>query len=195
VRFIDASSQSTATGLFVVDSARIPGQVKAIRDAYSSAVHHIHLTANEDELQTRYRDRGSKTKEFTEYADVRKSRTERKVEELAGLADVLVATDRCTPEGVLVRATALLGLYPRSTTPLVDVLIGGQYGSEGKGNIVGHIAGEYDLLVRVGGPNAGHKVYAEPEPEAYFHLPSGTRRAPRAKLLLGAGAVIYPPKL
>jgi len=75
------------------------------------------------------------------------------------------------------------------------VLIGGQYGSEGKGNIVAHIAGEYDLLVRVGGPNAGHKVFAEPEPEKYFHLPSGTRRAPGAKLLLGPGAVINVPKL
>jgi adenylosuccinate synthase len=74
-------------------------------------------------------------------------------------------------------------------------LIGGQYGSEGKGNIVGHIAPEYELLVRVGGPNAGHKVFAEPEPEAYFHLPSGSERAPNASLLLGAGAVIYPPKL
>ena len=52
--------------------------------------------------------------------------------------------------------------------PLVDVLVGGQYGSEGKGNILGHIAPEYDLFVRVGGPNAGHQVYAEPQPEAYF---------------------------
>jgi len=85
--------------------------------------------------------------------------------------------------------------YAPLSTPLVDVLVGGQYGSEGKGNIVGHIAPEYSLLVRVGGPNAGHKVYAEPEPEAYFHLPSGTERASKAHLLLGAGAVIYPPKL
>jgi adenylosuccinate synthase len=73
--------------------------------------------------------------------------------------------------------------------------VGGQYGSEGKGNIVGHIAPEYDLLVRVGGPNAGHKVFAEPTPETYHHLPSGTGRAPRAHLLLGAGAVLYPKKL
>ena len=107
----------------------------------------------------------------------------------------VVSTDRCTKDAVLVRATALLNLYPRCSTNLVDVIVGGQYGSEGKGNIVGHIASEYDLLVRVGGPNAGHKVSAEPEPEAYFHLPSGTQRAPRAKLLLGAGAVIYPQKL
>lgn len=80
--------------------------------------------------------------------------------------------------------------YPRSNAALVDVLIGGQYGSEGKGNIVGHISPEYDLLVRVGGPNAGHQVYAEPKPEKYYHLPSGTLRAPNAKLLLGPGAVI-----
>src|SRR5260370_194361 len=95
----------------------------------------------------------------------------------------------------LLRATALLDLYPRAVLQLVDVIVGGQYGSEGKGNIVGHIAPEYDLLVRVGGPNAGHKVYAEPKPETYHHLPSGTLRAPSAKLLLGAGAVLYPKRL
>ena len=107
----------------------------------------------------------------------------------------MVATDRCTEEAVLARSTALLGLYPRSIKRLVDVIVGGQYGSEGKGNIVGHIAPEYDLFVRVGGPNAGHKVFAFPEPEAYFHLPSGTERAPNAKLLLAPGALIYPPTL
>src|SRR3954469_10557773 len=50
-------------------------------------------------------------------------------------------------------------------------------------------------LVRVGGPNAGHQVFAQPRPEKYFHLPSGTGRAPNVHLLLGAGAVIYVPKL
>ncbi|WP_245440800.1 adenylosuccinate synthetase [Mesorhizobium sanjuanii] len=89
----------------------------------------------------------------------------------------------------------IAGALPTYNDPFGRVLVGGQYGSEGKGNIVGHIAPEYSLLVRVGGPNAGHKVFAEPEPEAYFHLPSGTERAPKAQLLLGAGAVLYPPKL
>ena len=166
-----------------------------MRDAYGTAVHHIHLDASDAVLAQRYGQRGTKTKEFQRYEDVRKSKTENAVRELADVADNVVATDRCTPEAVLVRAIALLGLYPRITTPLVDVLVGGQYGSEGKGNIVAHIAPEYALLVRVGGPNAGHKVYAEPEPEAYFHLPSGTERASKAQLLLGAGAVIFPPKL
>ncbi|MGH6811068.1 MAG: adenylosuccinate synthetase [Methylocella sp.] len=196
VRFIeDNVGGPAASGFFVVDSARIPGQVKSIREAYGTAVHHIHVDASDDELAKRYAERDAKTKEFQNYEDVRKSKTEREVGKLADLADTVVATDRCTPEAVLGRSFALLGLYPRITTPLVDVLVGGQYGSEGKGNIVGHIAPEYSLLVRVGGPNAGHKVFAEPEPEAYFHLPSGTARAPKAQLLLGAGAVIYPPKL
>lgn len=38
----------------------------------------------------------------------------------------------------------------------VDVLIGGQYGSEGKGVVAAEIARNYGLSVRVGGPNAGH---------------------------------------
>jgi adenylosuccinate synthase len=196
VRFIeDNVVGSAARGFFVVDSARIFGQVKSIREAYGTAVHHIHVDASDEVLAKRYAERDGKTKEFESYQNVRRSRTEREVRRLADLADTVVATDRCTPEAVLVRSIALLGLYSRVSTPLVDVLIGGQYGSEGKGNVVGHIAPEYSLLVRVGGPNAGHKVFAEPEPEAYFHLPSGTERAPRAQLLLGAGSVIYPRKL
>jgi hypothetical protein len=50
------------------------------------------------------------------------------------------------------------GLLPPSAEQLVDVLIGGQYGSEGKGNNAYRLAPEYDVLMRVGGPNAGHKV-------------------------------------
>ena len=196
VRFIEATQGGTTpTGLFVVDSARVPGQISAIREAYGSVVHHIHLSAPAAELEVRYTGRGTKTKEFASYSQVRRSRTEKNVGALAALADIVVATERCTVDAVLVRATALLGLYPRRTTSLVDVLIGGQYGSEGKGNIVGHIAAEYDLLVRVGGPNAGHQVFREPNPEVYHHLPSGTLRAPVANLLLGAGAVLYPKRL
>jgi len=196
VRYIeDNVGGPSASGFFVIDAVRIAGQVKAVRDAYGTAVHHIHLDADDTVLAERYAKRGTKTKEFERYEDVRRSKTEREVRMLADLADTVVATDRCMPEAVLVRAIALLGFYPRTAVPLVDVLVGGQYGSEGKGNIVGHIAPEYALLVRVGGPNAGHKVFADGEPEVYYHLPSGTERASKAQLLLGAGAVIYPPKL
>src|SRR5271165_350484 len=187
-----AQAGTTPTGMFVVDSARIPGQIEAIRKAYGPAVHHVHLYAEDAELQQRYAQKGERTRELPEYREVQKNKTERGIVELAELADLVVATDGCLPEAVLVRATALLGLYSRNRTPLVDVLVGGQYGSEGKGNIVGYIAPEYDFLVRVGGPNAGHQVYREPHPEVYHHLPSGTGRAPNAKLLIGAGAVLYP---
>jgi adenylosuccinate synthase len=196
VRVIEsAQAGATPTGMFVVDSVRIPGQIEAIRQAYGPAVHHVHLYAEDDELQQRYAEKGARTRELPEYREVRKNKTEREIVELAKLADLVVATDRCSPEAVLVRATALLGLYSRNRTPLVDVLVGGQYGSEGKGNIVGYIAPEYDFLVRVGGPNAGHQVYRDPSPEVYHHLPSGTGRAPNAKLLIGAGAVLYPKGL
>jgi adenylosuccinate synthase len=188
-------SGSTLSGLYVIDSIRIAGQVEAIRRAYGPEVHHIHVTADASELERRYEERNRDVDEAVPYTDVKLSRTERNIEQLQAIADIVVNSDRCSKEAVLVRATALLNLYPRSNQALVDVLIGGQYGSEGKGNIVGHIAPEYDLLIRVGGPNAGHQVFAEPAPEKYYHLPSGTKRAPNAKLLLGPGAVINPDKL
>lgn len=195
-REIDANSQRpTPSGLYVVDCVRIEGQVNAIRRAYGPEVFHIHVKADPKVLKQRYLDRSRADDAVLEYEALKKNRTERNIESLAELADVVVDTGRCSAASVLVRATALLNLYPRGAEKLVDVLIGGQYGSEGKGNIVGHIAPEYDLLVRVGGPNAGHQVFAEPEPEKYFHLPSGTQRAPNAKLLLGPGAVINPTKL
>lgn len=195
-REIDANSQRpTPSGLYVVDCVRIEGQVNAIRRAYGPEVFHIHVKADPKVLKQRYLDRSRADDAVLEYEALTKNRTERNIESLAELADVVVDTGRCSAASVLVRATALLNLYPRGAEKLVDVLIGGQYGSEGKGNIVGHIAPEYDLLVRVGGPNAGHQVFAEPEPEKYFHLPSGTQRAPNAKLLLGPGAVINPTKL
>lgn len=195
-RVIDGNANAqTPRGLYVVDSVRISGQIEAIRRAYGADVHHIHLTATDQELRSRYQSRNRDDDKAVSYDELKRNRTEKDIEKLAELADIVVSTDRCSEEAVLVRATALLNFYPRSNNALVDVLIGGQYGSEGKGNIVGHIAQEYGLLVRVGGPNAGHQVYAEPKPEKYYHLPSGTQRAPNAKLLLGPGAVIYPEKL
>jgi adenylosuccinate synthase len=195
-REIDSTSQGqTPTGLYVVDCVRIEGQVNAIRRAYGPEVFHIHVKADPKVLRQRYLQRSRAEDASVEYDALKKNKTERDIESLAEFADVVVDTGRCSAASVLVRATALLNLYPRGAEKLVDVLIGGQYGSEGKGNIVGHIAPEYDLLVRVGGPNAGHQVFAEPEPEKYFHLPSGTQRAPNARLLLGPGAVINPKKL
>lgn len=76
---------------------------------------------------------------------------------------------------------------------MVDVIVGGQYGSEGKGNICAHLAHDYDVLIRVGGPNAGHMV-AHPQ-QKYVQLPSGTRSNPSTRILIGAGATIWPDQM
>lgn len=76
----------------------------------------------------------------------------------------------------------------------IQGVVGGEFGSEGKGHIASHLATEYDYLLRVGGPNAGHKVYEEPEPYTHHQLPSGTRRC-EAGLIIGPGAVLSVPKL
>jgi adenylosuccinate synthase len=93
----------------------------------------------------------------------------------------------------LTTLTAGLGLFPLASEPLVDVIVGGQYGSEGKGNICSHLADAYEVLVRVGGPNAGHMV-ADP-PYKYVQIPSGTGSNGKTKILIGPGATIWVPRI
>lgn len=77
----------------------------------------------------------------------------------------------------------------------VDVVLGGQWGSEGKGKVCALLADRYDALVRSGGPNAGHWVRTPDWEYCYHHLPSGTRSNPRARILLGAGLNYDPQRL
>ena len=179
--------------VLIVDAVRIPGQVEALRESFGRQVVHIHLTASDGALRARYEARKGTTDviELASYEEVRANATEAAVDELVHDADVVIDTVRCSPADVEVRAAAHLGFVARETEQLVDIIVGGQYGSEGKGNIAYHLAREYDLLVRVGGPNAGHKVYG-PTGEIFTHrlLPSGTL-ATDAPLLLGPGAVLH----
>jgi len=182
--------------IFVIDAVRIQKQIDCIRDGFGQRVKHIHLHAPEDTLAKRYKKRtGKPIKEFDSYEQVLQNETEREVPKLAESADVVVDTHRNTPDDVLVRAACHLGLYGRGYNRVVDVLIGGQYGSEGKGQVAAYLAPEYDVLVRVGGPNAGHSVYEQPEPDVFHSLPSGTNRAPNAQIVIGAGAVVNVDKL
>ena len=176
----------------VVDSVKIQDQIGAIRDVYGSSVTHIHMTAPLDVLTSRYESRESAPSqaEHLRYQDVRSNGTESLVDGLSEVADVVIDSNRCTEEDVLVRVASHLRLYGEESAGWVDVIVGGQYGSEGKGQIAAYLASDYDLLVRVGGPNAGHKVFERPEPYTHHHLPSGTRRTTRPRLLIGAGAVL-----
>ena len=174
----------------LVDSVRIEAQVKAIRQAFGPRVTHVHLTAPLRELARRYRKRSKRLRELSSYEELRANETERNVDNLKEIADVVVDTNRSTSEQVVVRVAARLGLYGRSYERLVDVLVGGAYGSEGKGQIAAYLALEYGVLIRVGGPNAGHTVYEEPKPFTFHQLPSGTQRNPESRLVLGPGTVI-----
>lgn len=181
--------------IFILDCVRTPDQVAEIRESQLYNIHHIHLTADEGVLRKRFNARKRDIDQGQDFDKLRRQVTEKNVGKLADLADIVVDTARCGQRSVMVRATALLGIYPRTNEQLVDVLVGGQYGSEGKGNIVAHIAPEYDFFIRVGGPNAGHQVFKKGGADKFFHLPSGTNRAPNAHIVLGPGAVIYPPDL
>jgi len=174
----------------VVDAVRILPQIKAIRRAYQFAVKHVHLEASPRALAKRYKNRrDASVKELPKYSDVERNLTESRVSTLRQSADFVVDTERCTPDDILVRVATHLGLVKRDYSRLVDVYVGGQYGSEGKGHIISYVAREYQVLVRVGGPNAGHKVYMDGGAVTHHQLPSGTLRTD-AKLLIAPGAVL-----
>jgi len=143
--------------------------------------------------KARYEERKAPWDEGVPYEDVRADPTENGVWSLDRIADRVVKNHQCDAASILARAVAGLGLFPLTPEPLVDVLVGGQYGSEGKGNVCAHLAHGYDVLMRVGGPNAGHMV-AYPE-QKYVQLPSGTRSNTAAKILIGAGATIWPSQM
>jgi adenylosuccinate synthase len=181
-------------GILLIDSARIEKQIEHLRQVYGQRLVHVHLTASIDVLRARYLGRDRQIREFDTYDELKQNTTEANIEQLGRIADVQIFTDRCEPKSLLARAVAGLGLYPSEPDRHVDVVVGGQYGSEGKGNICSYLACEYDVLVRVGGPNAGHWA-SIPEPIKYVQLPSGTAANKRAKILIGAGATIRIPQI
>ena len=182
--------------LLLVDAARTANQIAHIRKLYGACVVHAHLAAPVEKLAQRYFSRAGQAADGTYGAFSTHNATEANVGKLAHIADVVIDTTNCTADDVLVRVAGHLGLFGRGTEKLVDVLVGGFWGSEGKGQVSAYLAPEYDVLVRVGGPNAGHKVWEGGEQKSYtfYHLPSGTRST-NAQIILGAGSVIGLAKL
>ncbi len=71
------------------------------------------------------------------------------------------------------------------------VIVGAQWGDEGKGKVVDLLAQESDIVARYqGGPNAGHTVIADGETWKFHHMPSGILSGKTC--VLGAGVVIDP---
>ncbi len=82
-----------------------------------------------------------------------------------------------------------------SKIKMVDVLIGLQWGDEGKGKIVDYLAANYDIIARFqGGPNAGHTLYVNGNKVVLRTIPSGVFN-PSTLNLIGNGVVIDPVTL
>jgi adenylosuccinate synthase len=71
------------------------------------------------------------------------------------------------------------------------VIVGAQWGDEGKGKIVDLLAQHADLVCRYqGGPNAGHTIIVEGETFKFRHMPSGVVAG--KECVIGAGCVVDP---
>ncbi len=186
-------AEHQAKDVILVDAVRTPGQIAHLRTIYGERFFHIHVTAPYEVVKKRYEDRGSLADSGVQYEQVRADPTERGVWWLDRVADRVVINHHREPASMLAIAVAGLGLFPLAPTASVDVIVGGQYGSEGKGHICAHLAPEYDVLMRVGGPNAGHRV-AYPAYD-YVQLPSGTQSNTDAKILIGPAATIKPAQI
>jgi len=77
---------------------------------------------------------------------------------------------------------------------MIDVLMGLQFGDEGKGKIIDYIAENYDVVARFnGGANAGHSIYFNDKKYALHLIPSGIFY--EKKCVIGNGVVIDPVAL
>jgi len=78
---------------------------------------------------------------------------------------------------------------------MVDVILGLQWGDEGKGKIVDYFAPRYDLIARFqGGPNAGHTLYVKDKKIVLHQIPSGIFHEKTVNLI-GNGVVLDPVTL
>ena len=73
---------------------------------------------------------------------------------------------------------------------MIDVILGLQWGDEGKGKIVDYFAPNYDIIARFqGGPNAGHTLYVNDQKIVLHQIPSGVFH-PHTTNLIGNGVVL-----
>lgn len=175
----------------VVDSVRTWAQLEPFRNSQTIDLVHVHLFATGEEIISRAKKKYGEDTAIEEHDIIKR---EKDIQRFKDDADIRINTNFNDADDTLVRVIARLGLVAPPDTKQVDVLIGGQFGSEGKGHIAAYLAREYDVLVRVGGPNAGHTVSGVEGLYTYHHLPSGTKDTD-AEVLLGPGSTLYVPNL
>lgn len=78
---------------------------------------------------------------------------------------------------------------------MIDIVVGLQWGDEGKGKITDYMSEDYDWVVRYqGGSNAGHTVYVDGKKYVTHSLPTGVIR-PNVRSVITHGCVVNPEEL
>lgn len=77
----------------------------------------------------------------------------------------------------------------------VVVIVGAQWGDEGKGKLVDYLAQKMDIVARsAGGANAGHTIIADGKKFVFHLIPSGILHD-HGKCIIGNGCVVHLPTL
>ena len=189
------AKKSAKNDRIVIDCVRVPEQINHFRATLGHDVLHVHLDANIATLRKRFRHRRSAHDKHISFREAISHPTESRMHELKKDADLVIDTVKTDGPDCSILIGSKLGLFAPPDRRCVDVIVGGQYGSEGKGHVAAYLARSYDVLVRVGGPNAGHSVKSRSGVHVYHHLPSGCKDHVRAEVLIGPGAVIHVRKL
>ncbi len=73
---------------------------------------------------------------------------------------------------------------------MITIVVGLQWGDEGKGKVIDFLSQEHDIIVRFqGGANAGHTVYLDDQPLIFHLLPTGLHRQGKTGVI-GPGVVL-----
>eukprot|EP00890_Picochlorum_soloecismus_P005716 jgi/Picsp_1/6145/NSC_03499-R1_adenylosuccinate synthase len=103
---------------------------------------------------------------------------------------------KCSHHQMLRSAFVCQAQSEEAFDPQICVVLGTQWGDEGKGKLVDVLAQEYNIVARAqGGANAGHTIYDAEGNKYKLHLiPSGILN-PKATCVVGNGVVVHLPGL
>jgi len=138
----------------------------------------------------------SKDSESTTQCDSQKQTLLEQVSEIAKKVNSIEKTLGIVEESKAASSKNESYVQPLSKTKSsggIDVVLGGQWGDEGKGKLVDILSQEYDVCARVaGGSNAGHTIVVDGIKYKFHLLPSGVLNK-KATCVIGNGVVIHLP--
>jgi adenylosuccinate synthase len=80
---------------------------------------------------------------------------------------------------------------------MITLVIGGQYGGEGKGKVAAFLAqnGSFDIVCRTGGVNSKHTAYKGGKAYDLRQIPTAATTDFKGKIVYGAGSLVHIPSL